>query len=112
MSKRDLGKHYFREWRAFHELSLARTIARLEKEPGGDPIITAMSLSRIERGLQPYSEEVVMALATVYGCEPHELFTVNPLKDGKVIDLMRYVSKMPAGKTERALQLLKTAFGD
>jgi hypothetical protein len=112
MTKRDLGKHYFREWRAFRELSLAKAVSRMEAEPGGNPLITGMSLSRIERGLQPYSEEVVNALADIYRCEPYELFTVNPLKQGDVVDLMRYMRGMQNADAGKALRILKSAFGD
>ena len=111
MTKRSLGKHYFREWRTHRKLSLAKAVARMEAEPGGDPLISSMSLSRIERGEQPYSEEVVNALADVYQCEPYMLFTMNPQMDGAVIDLMKFVTKMDGRKAEKSLQLLKTAFG-
>lgn len=112
MTKRDLGKHYFREWRSFRGLSLSKVQGRMEKEPGGEPLISSMSLSRMERGLQPYAEEVVNALAEVYGCEPYELFSVNPLKQGDVVDLMRYIRSLPAGSAGKAMRVLKTALGD
>ena len=112
MSQRHLGNHYFREWRTHRELSLAKVVARMEIEPGGDPLISAMSLSRIERGEQPYSEEVVNALASVYGCEPWMLFRVNPTKDGAVVDLMTYISqKVKPSDAVRALDLLKLGLG-
>lgn len=112
MTKRDLGKHYFREWREYRELSLAKVASRMEREPGGDPLITGMSLSRMERGLQPYAEEVVNALAEVYGCEPYELFSVNPLKAGDVVDLMRYIRSIPPASAGKAMRILKTALGE
>lgn len=110
---RDLGKHYFREWRTHSGLSLVKTAARMESEPGGEPLISAMSLSRIERGEQPYSEEVVNALAEIYGCEPWMLFKVNPLMDGEVVDLMAFIMKrVPSNQSGKALRLLKAGFGD
>ena len=113
MSKRDLGRHYFREWRTHRGLSLAKAVKRMESEPGGEPIISAMSLSRIERGDQPYSEEVVNALADFYQCEPSMLFSVNPLKDGEVVDLMTFIlKKVPASQSGKALRILKSALGD
>lgn len=113
MTKRILGNHYFKEWRSHRKLSLAKAVARMEVEPGGDPLISGMSLSRIERGMQPYSEEVVNALADVYGCEPWMLFRVNPLKDGAVVDLMSYISKrVSPAQAGRALDLLKIGMGE
>jgi transcriptional regulator with XRE-family HTH domain len=113
MTKRDLGRHYFKEWRQYRGLSLKRAVERTEKQEGGEPIISAMSLSRIERGLQPYSEEVVLALAAAYNCdEPADLLLVNPLVEGKVVDLNRYVRSIPPKQAAKALAVLKTALSE
>jgi transcriptional regulator with XRE-family HTH domain len=108
---RRIGNHYIRQWREHRGLSLKRTVQRMEYEPGGDPIISDMSLSRIERGTQPYSEEVLNALSHALDAEVWELLTVNPTMDGKVIDLLRFIHSLPVDQGERALTLLKTAFG-
>ena len=63
MAKRILGKHYIKQWRELRGLSLERLANRMEVEPGGAQLISAMSLSRIERGKQPYSEELLNALS-------------------------------------------------
>lgn len=39
---------------------------------------TKASLSRIERGLQPYSQPLLEALAEALGCEPADLLMRNP----------------------------------
>lgn len=109
MKKRTLGKHFIKQWRELRGLSLQRLAARMEKEPGGDELISAMSLSRIERGLQPYSEELLYALSDALGCEPRELISVDPRAPAEVIDLLRFIHDIDARKAEKALVILKAA---
>jgi hypothetical protein len=53
MPKNAQGQHYFRQWREKRGISLRKLAARLEVEPGGDPLVSYASLSRIETGEQP-----------------------------------------------------------
>lgn len=98
---------YIREWRKHRGLSLERLVQRLEAEPGGDPIVSITSLNRIERGTQPCKLDVLYALAEALDTTPMELMTVNPLVDGKVIDLMAILRKLPDDKIETATRLLE-----
>lgn len=54
-------RNYIREWREFRTLTLERLVERLREAQGLH--ITHASLSRIERGLQPYSQPILEALA-------------------------------------------------
>jgi transcriptional regulator with XRE-family HTH domain len=54
-------RNFIREWRESRNLTLERLSERLREAQG--LAITHASLSRIERGLQPYSEPVLWALA-------------------------------------------------
>lgn len=108
-SERNLGTHYIRHWREHRRLTQDQVVARMEKEPGGDSIISKMSLSRIERGEQPYSEEVLNALSHALGADPWELISVNPAMDGQVIDLMRFIRDLPAESAPQALRILRAA---
>ena len=109
MKKRILGKHFIKQWREYRWLSLERLANRMEKEPGGEQLISAMSLSRIERGRQPYSEELMNALSEALACEPWELLSVNPLMDGQVVDLLRFIHDLDRKKAEKALTILQAA---
>lgn len=109
MADRALGKHFIKHWRELRGLSLQRLATRMEKEPGGDELISAMSLSRIERGLQPYSEEVLCALADALGCDTWELISIDPRQPAPVVDLLRYVKDLDRKNAEKALLILKTA---
>lgn len=84
--------HHIRDWRLYRGLTLRRLEERMEREPGV-PLISRVSLGRIERGEQPYSQPVLEALAQAFECTPDELLTVDPSKDGMVIDLMRRIRK-------------------
>ena len=66
--------HFIRQWREIRGLSLR------EVEMLGDEELTYASISRIERGEQPYSERTLKSLAQVYQVEPWVLLSVNPLK--------------------------------
>lgn len=109
MTKRILGKHFLKQWREYRGLSLERLANRMEVEPGGEQLMSAMSLSRIERGKQPYSEELLNALGEALHCEPWELLSVNPLMDGQVVDLLRFIHDLDKRKAEKALTILQAA---
>lgn len=56
---------YIREWRKYRDI----TLVRLSQRTG----ISQPSLSRIERGLQPYSQGILEVLADALSCEPADL---------------------------------------
>ena len=79
MTKRVVGRFraekrhrrtFIREWR----LSRGLTLEQLAERIG----ITHASLSRIERGLQPYSQPLLEALADALQTEPASLLMRNP----------------------------------
>lgn len=61
---------FFREWRKFRRLTL-----EVAAEQAG---MTAGNLSAMERGVQGYTQAGLEALASVYGCDPGMLLTVDP----------------------------------
>lgn len=101
MSERALGKHFLREWRVSEGLSLRKLANRMEKEPGV-PITSHANLGRIEKFEQPYSQEIMEAAAHALGCTVADILTVDPTKEGDVVDLVRLLrDKDPA--TVRAI---------
>lgn len=64
-------RHFVREWRQYRGLSQDRLAERLE--------MSKASLSRIESGKQPYTQDVLEALAYALACEPADLIVRNPL---------------------------------
>lgn len=104
MRERRLGKHYIKEWRLKRGLSLRQLSERLESEPGGEPVLSQMSLSRIERGLQPYNQETLEAIAQALSVKPADLIDVHPDVEGEVIDLLRHMKK---AKQDQAVAVLR-----
>lgn len=75
-------KTYLREWR---KLKPGRTLEQVAEYLH----ISQPQLGRIERGDQPYNQDLLEALGELYGCEPDELIWRDPTKEGKVIDMVR-----------------------
>lgn len=86
--ERKYGKTFIREWRQYRGLSLRRLADRLELD-GPDETFSHASIGRIENGQQPYSQPVLEALAHALGVEVQHLLSVDPTKEGQVVDLMR-----------------------
>lgn len=66
----------------YRHLTQAQLVARLEEIGGPDVPKTVASLSRLENGLQPYSQPVLEALADVLQTDPGSLLMRNPSQDG------------------------------
>lgn len=98
--------HYIREWREFRHLSLARLAQRMEQEPG-EELISSVSIGRMERGVQPYSQPVLEALAIALDCSTFDLLAVNPKVDGKVIDLLNIIKSLDDQRLDMAAKMLR-----
>jgi transcriptional regulator with XRE-family HTH domain len=66
---------YIRAWRQYRGLTLEQTADRVGTSVGG---FTHASLSRIERGLQPYSQPILEALADALGTDAASLLMRDP----------------------------------
>lgn len=104
MSKSSQGQHYIRQWRKKRNLSLRALASRLEYEPGGEPLVTYASLSRIENGEQPFSEPVLNAIADALQVTRSMLLEMNPEKEGHVVDLL---NKMDGPTRDQAIRMLE-----
>lgn len=103
--RRTFQPSFIREWRKFRRLSLARLVNLLEDDPKtGRPFITPTSLSRIERGLQPYSQPLLEALAVALECEPGDLISRNPMDSEGLWSVWRQLS---SDQRKQAVELLK-----
>lgn len=97
---------YIREWREKRGLSLRRLAERLETSPGGDLLVSHASISRIEKGQQPYSQPILEAIASALGVPTWMLLEVNPEKDGHVVDITLRLNKAPTQLQEQAISIL------
>lgn len=98
---------YIREWRKKRNLSLRRLAERLEQTPGGDLMLSHVSIGRIERGVQPYSQANLEAIADALGVSAATLLEVNPEKDGDVIDITLRLNKAPLELRKQAINILE-----
>lgn len=77
--RRTYSRTFIRAWREYRGLSLERLAERLIDIESGEALLTPTSLSRIERGKQPYSQPVLEAIAAALGCTPADLLMRNPV---------------------------------
>lgn len=97
-------KTYIRDWRKRRGLSLQRLADRLETEPGGEPLISYASLSRIESGKQPYSQPILEAIADALQVSVVQLLEDHPGKEAELIELFRTI---PDDKKDAAISVLR-----
>lgn len=97
---------YIEAWRKYRGLSQVQLEHRMERAPG-EPLISRVSIGRIEKGLQPYSQPILEALAEALDCTPSDLLEVNPMKDGEVVDLMRILRSMDHAKLGQIAKIAK-----
>lgn len=89
---------YIRAWREAAGLSLEAVASRVPMDKG--------NLSKVERGLLPYNQEMIERLSDVLNVEPWSLIGRDPEKDGKVIDLVARLSQTELAQAERMLTAL------
>jgi transcriptional regulator with XRE-family HTH domain len=106
MAKHVQGQHYLREWRENRGLSLRKLAALIEVEPGGDPLVSYASLSRIETGEQPFSEPILNAIAEALKVPRVVLLEMDPRKEGYIVDLLNRMDPPTRDQAVRMLELL------
>lgn len=65
-------------------------------------------LSRIEAGATPYNQDDLETAAEAYRCDPWQLISVNPFKQGEVVDLVRLLND---SQRDQAIRVLKALTG-
>lgn len=63
--------HFIKEWREFRNLTQESLAARLDT--------SIATVSRIETGLQPYTQDTLEAFADALSCQPADLIMRNPM---------------------------------
>lgn len=98
---------YIRHWRKSLGFTLEQMVGRLA-EIGVDT--TAASLSRIERGQQPYSQDILEAIAEALDRSVADLIENNPdIPEAQIFDLM---SRLDDGEKRQAESVLRAMFGE
>lgn len=98
---------YIRAWREKRGYTLDDVVGRLDAL---GVKITGASLSRIERGIQPYNQDTLEAIAEALNVTVAQLTEHNPdLPPAKVIDFLKHLN---ANEVEQADAVLKAMFGE
>ena len=78
--KKPLGQTYIRAWRKHRQKTQAQVAEALD--------ITEASVSRIEKGTQPYNQRQLEQLAQFLNCSPGDLLDRDPNEDSVSLDLL------------------------
>ena len=69
--QRKRAPHFLREWRKFREKSQSQVADYLG--------VDQSTVSKFERGLTPYDQDLLEKLSFLYDCEPAELISLDPM---------------------------------
>lgn len=92
MAEHTRGKHYLKEWREYYGLSLRKLADRMESEPGV-PLYSHAQIQRFETYENDYTQQYLEALAGALDIPVGNLLSVDPKKEGEVVDLMRLLKE-------------------
>lgn len=87
---------FLRQWREHRGKTLVQVAEHIHMSHG--------QLSRIERGDQPYNEELLDVLADLYMCDPVDLLIRNPLNPDGIWSIW---DRVPAVERPKALAVLE-----
>ena len=97
---------YIRAWREKKGFTLDQMVGRLAEI---EVAMTGASLSRIERGKQPYSQDVIEAIAVALDVTVSQLVEHDPSKPpAQIIDFVRRLSEKEAQQAEAVLRAMFT----
>lgn len=86
--------HFIREWRKYRGLTQEQLALRIDGTSG--------AISQLENGIINYTQPTLEAIAYALMCEPGDLLSRDPAKEGEVVDLMRLIREKNASGTVMA----------
>lgn len=100
VKERKRVRHYVREWRLYRAPMTQEQLAeRIGRSRG--------LISQIESGTTELTEELVYALAEAFRHTPGDIFRINPLKEGVVVDIADSLAGKPADIQAEALGFVR-----
>lgn len=97
---------FIKAWRTYrNRMKQDKLVERLENETGY--VISTGQLSRIERGQQPYTQDLLEALATVLSCTPADLIMRDPNDEDAAWSLLESLKPVERQKAVKMIELLK-----
>lgn len=97
----DRRRHFIKEWRLHRGLTMDRLADRLD--------ISKATLSRIESGKQPYTQDTLEALAVALACEPADLIMRDPTAPGAIWSLWEQATPAQRQQIESVVRALMAA---
>ena len=102
---RRLARTYIKEWREDRGLSQDKLVERVRDRVEG---FSKSTLSRIERGEQPYSQPILEAIAWAIGCEPSDLLMRQPGSEmWSIVDQLRSVPENDLAQVARIVSTFR-----
>lgn len=89
---------FLREWREYRNLTQEKAAERIG--------IEQPTLSRLERGISPYSQDFLEKAAYAYMCEPADLLMRNPLDEDAVWTVADHLRTATPSQQEQALAVI------
>lgn len=101
-TRKTYRRTFIREWRKDRNLTLQALVDRLEAMFGYET--TSATLSRVEKGLQPYSQPLLEAISDALTCQPADLLMRLP---GQEDEIRLVWSQLSPEKRKQAIGILK-----
>lgn len=103
--KRPLTPPFIAEWRKFRSgMTQEALAARVEDLLGMS--FTTSTLSRIEKGVSPYNQRQLEAIASALGCQPADLLNRNPLVEDAPWSLVDHLQKASPERQRAILRVV------
>lgn len=96
---------YLRAWRKFRGLTLAQAVDRLKVQFEFD--FSDSQLSRVEKGEQGYSQDLLEMLARVYNTQPASLLMRDPGRKDSIWTVLDALEKMAPAEQSQAIRVLE-----
>lgn len=96
--RKQYRRTFIRQWRKFRGLTLEQLADRIDMK--------ASSLSYLERGQSAYTQGTLEALAEALMTSVPSLLSVDPNKEGEVVDLLRMIDDRNRDQAIRVLRAL------
>jgi transcriptional regulator with XRE-family HTH domain len=96
--RKQYRRTFIREWRKYRGLTIEQLAGRVDVQPS--------ALSYLERGQSGYTQGTLESIAHALSTTPEALLTVDPNKEGEVVDLLRLIDDRNRAQAIRVLRAL------
>ncbi|WP_057464489.1 helix-turn-helix transcriptional regulator [Pseudovibrio sp. POLY-S9] len=107
MSRKQYKPTYLKEWRKHRNLSQQALADRMLDDEGYQ-LVTNVSISRIEKGLQPYTQSVLEALAEALETTPIALISSPPGEAAELINRIQELTPQQQKQIKAFLDAIST----